>query len=84
MSLNGLPSSLNPDAAKCLSNGLNRDVLVLWTTRFFRWLSAWWGFLSSCLRFAAPAADEVRAAVEGFADGGHSAARLARPRQRSL
>jgi hypothetical protein len=82
MSLNGLPSSLSPDAAKCLSNGLNRDVLVLWTTRFFRWLSAWWGFLSSCLCFAAPAADEVRAAVEGFADGGHSAARLARPRQR--
>jgi hypothetical protein len=34
-SLNGLPSSLSPDAAKCLLNGLNRDVLVLWTTRFF-------------------------------------------------
>jgi hypothetical protein len=78
-SLNRLPSSLDPGAAKCLSNGLNRDVLVLWTTRFFRWLSAWWGFFSSCLCFAAPAADEVRAAVEGFADGGHPAARLALP-----
>jgi hypothetical protein len=29
---------------------------------FFRWLSAWWGFFSSCLCFAAPAADEVRPA----------------------
>src|SRR5512132_9442 len=42
-SLNGLPSSLSPDAAKCLSNGLNRDVLVLFSvsrrrpqTRFAR------------------------------------------------
>jgi hypothetical protein len=41
--------------------------------RFFEWLSVCWGFFSSCLCFAAPAADEVRAAVEGFADGGPSA-----------
>jgi hypothetical protein len=45
--------------------------------RFFEWLSVCWGFFSSCLCFAAPAADEVRAAVEGFAEGGPSAARLA-------
>jgi hypothetical protein len=32
--------------------------------RFFGWLSVCWGFFSSCLCFAAPAADEVRAAVE--------------------
>jgi hypothetical protein len=30
--------------------------------RFFGWLSVCWGFFSSCLCFAAPAADEVRAA----------------------
>jgi len=42
------------------------------------------GFYSTCLCFAGPAADEVRAAVEGFADGSHYAARLARPRQRGL
>jgi hypothetical protein len=40
-------------------------------------LSAWWGFFSSLSCFAASAADEVRAAVEGFAAGGPSAARLA-------
>jgi hypothetical protein len=36
-----------------------------------------WGFFCSWFCCAAPAAEEVRAAVEGFAGGGLSAARLA-------
>jgi hypothetical protein len=54
-----------------------REGSGVWTTRFFGWSSAWWGFFSSFSCFAASAADEVRAAVEGFDAGGRSAARLA-------
>ena len=45
----------------------------IWTTRFFGWSSAWWGFFSSFSCFAWPAAgkvrSQVRVAVEGFAGG---------------
>jgi len=57
--------------------GQQREGSGIWTTRFFGWSSAWWGFFSSCFCSAASAANEVRAAVEGFAGGGASAGRLA-------